>query len=191
MTAIKTISPEEWDERIAKFNCKWLETVEFAYNSRLAECLKCEYQFKIVAGSLATRKRDTVCPYCLGEKINEFDFFFKNLNPGSGGFNFTKPAVLYVLDHPMNMTKVGVTNTDVHDRKGRIAQHYKNGWRLYKFWKMNTGLEAHDVEQKIVKEWRKEMNFPPAIKDMDGWTETVDQKCISIDEICSRIEDLV
>lgn len=170
------MNQQEWDELIAKFNCKWLQTFDFGYIYAKAECLKCKHQFKITGHTLKTRKRDTVCPECLGQNS-----FGGKINPNRHGY-------LYLMVNSYGYMKVGITSIPIHYSNGRVAAHERHGWQLYKFWTFENGDQAYKAERFVLNWWRKELNVPVACKGIDGWTETANVKDVSVQSTCDKIE---
>jgi DNA-directed RNA polymerase subunit M/transcription elongation factor TFIIS len=95
------------------------------------------------------------------------------------GIDFNIPAYLYFLHHEeYGAHKVGIGNSG--DRKNdRIKRFQKYGWKLYRKWEFESGAEAHNFEQKILRHLRKELKMPPYLtldlmKETGGHSETVD-----------------
>jgi hypothetical protein len=107
------------------------------------------------------------------------------------GFDFKKPALLYVIRHDEWMVvKIGIQGMDTN----RIDQHLRNGWRLMYRWSIRTGIQAREIEQEILSWWREEIGAPPALyreqMPQAGHTETVSLRFVSLREIRTRVETL-
>lgn len=92
-----------------------------------------------------------------------------------------EPAILYlVYSKNLRAFKIGITNLN----NRRYAQHRANGWRVVKYWYLDSRNLARCVEQRALKLFRS--RFPDSHlnkEDMpqDGYTEA-----FSSDKISSR-----
>jgi len=123
----------------------------------LALCLRC--------GQTSTPKLNNVrtggacCGHCASY----------GLDPGA-------PARLYVLeDSERGASKIGITGR--RTREDRVERFRMLGWELFDEMPFNTGTEAYEVEQAVIRDLHAQ-GHQPFLTDADmptgGWTETFD-----------------
>lgn len=162
----KRLEQSDWDRRIAAVGGEWLGKVRVVRERVPARCLTCGEEWRALPDSVAQGRG---CPNC-----------------ASGGLNPARPALEYLLSDG-RAAKVGVTN-ELRHNKGRLQTHTRNGWVIEATWALPTGQEAFEVEQAVIRWWRVELELPPASEGIDGATETVDTRRVSLGEIRARIE---
>ncbi len=89
-----------------------------------------------------------------------------------GGFDFTKPAILYYLRvDNLNITayKIGITNRTIKERFKSDTQYIT----VLSTWEYSTGIEAYTIEQSILK-LNKEFKYTGIPLLHDGNTELFD-----------------
>jgi hypothetical protein len=111
----------------------------------------------------------------------------------TGGFDFNLPAIVYLISHSkLGAHKIGVAGTAKHNE--RLAKHAKQGWTLYKHKEFKKGIDAFNLEGKILHWLRYQKNLPPylSIEQMPqaGWSETVDALEIDLPTIWAKVEEL-
>jgi hypothetical protein len=102
------------------------------------------------------------------------------------GMNFSQPSHLYVMQNQsLQSIKVGISNND--SNRNRIGNHQKNGWELLSKYEFQTGKEASDLENMVLKWLRKTKNLKahlsPEFMPQGGYSETFDATEISQNEI--------
>ncbi|MGW7314688.1 hypothetical protein [Streptomyces sp. NPDC054865] len=101
-----------------------------------------------------------------------------------------KPAVLYVLHHPVRLAvKAGITWTE----SDRIERFERRGWLRIRTWRFPTGREAHHIEQAVHTHLRKALGLgahlgPSDMGTVGGWTETYDARLVSAPELVRLVE---
>ena len=111
----------------------------------------------------------------------------------TGGFDFNAPAIIYLISHTtLGAHKIGVAGAAKHNE--RLTKHAKQGWSLYKHKEFKKGVDAFNVEGKILHWLRYQNNLPPylSIEQMPqaGWSETVDATKIDLPTIWAKVEEL-
>jgi hypothetical protein len=106
-------------------------------------------------------------------------------------FNYEEPAVLYLITHEeLGAHKVGIGGL----LKGRLEQHKREGWLVYKTLNFETGDIAYDVEQQVLNWFVNDIGLFPFLSKQEmpqgGWTETVDATEIDLPTIWFKIEQL-
>ena len=112
------------------------------------------------------------------------------------GLNYQKPGYIYLISHQkLGAHKIGIANS-YKSRKtdDRMYNHKKQGWILYARKEFATVKQASDIETKILKWLRLDVNLPIALtaKQMPkgGHTETVDASEIDLPTIWAKVEEL-
>lgn len=111
------------------------------------------------------------------------------------GFNYKKSAQLYIITHhQMDSIKIGITNSD--GKPNRLKQFQANGWEIYKLYEFKKGIQAFNVEQKMLNWIREDLNLAPhlTIEQMPktgGQSETVSADSITVFEIQKKLEELI
>ena len=111
----------------------------------------------------------------------------------TGGFDFNLPAIIYLISHSkLGAHKIGVAGSAKHNE--RLAKHARQGWTVYKNKEFKMGIDAFNLEGKILHWLRYKKNLPPylSIEQMPqaGWSETVDASEIDLPTIWARVEAL-
>lgn len=127
---------------------------------------------------------------------------FNNISNGAGGckwcgdtgLDYSAPSYLYIVSHEeFGSLKVGISNEDI--RTNRIAAHKKNGWKLNKSYKFQTGAEASDCETAILRHLRIKLklgvHLAGNLMPQGGYTETVDAEEITILELTKLVDSHV
>jgi hypothetical protein len=104
------------------------------------------------------------------------------------GFDPSAPSIVYLLVDRRQVVKVGITNSQASDSRGRVARHKRNGWTEVAVWALPSGSAAREVERAILCWWRDDLGLPPAYHGRDGDTETVDARKAGLGAIRDRIE---
>ena len=112
------------------------------------------------------------------------------------GLNYEKPGYIYLISHQkLDAHKIGIANS-YKSRKtdDRMYNHKKQGWVLYARKDFDTVKQASDIETKILKWLRLDVNLPIALvaKQMPkgGHTETVSASEIELSIIWAKVEEL-
>jgi hypothetical protein len=95
--------------------------------------------------------------------------------------------------------KVGIYNTDrapkMGNRRDRLQRHVYHGWTIAQTWSFFTGTEARDVEQTVLKHWRKDLKAPAALKVGEmiygGETETVLTRKVGLQKTLDYIDSQI
>jgi DNA-directed RNA polymerase subunit M/transcription elongation factor TFIIS len=170
------VDPIDVVKKMIKVNLKPLEPYTGNRTNWKCECMKC--------GRIVYPKYSNVssgrggCIYCM-----------------ETGFDYKKPAVLYVISNEiLNSIKVGITNTNYGDR--RLSTFRLRGWEIQKKYEFSVGKEASEIEAKIFKWLRKDLNLPvhltaKLMPKTGGHTETVSADSITVLEIQKKVEELI
>lgn len=84
------------------------------------------------------------------------------------GFSCNRSAILYVLQYD-NVTKIGITNTQVSKRNKAMSKSYGKPFELLAQFSHEDGLLISDTETIIINELRKTYNQP--IDRFPGYSE--------------------
>ncbi len=112
------------------------------------------------------------------------------------GLNYQKPGYIYLITHKkFNAHKIGIANSYKSKKfDDRMYQHKKQGWILYARKEFLTVQQASEIETKILKWLRLDVNlqFPLTAAQMPkgGHTETVDAREIDLPTIWAKVEEL-
>ena len=111
----------------------------------------------------------------------------------TGGFDFSKPAIVYLITHnQLGAHKIGVAGAAKHNE--RLIKHTKQGWTVYEHKEFKKGIDAFNLEGKILHWLRYQKKLPPylSIEQMPqaGWSETVDASEIDLSTIWAKVEQL-
>ena len=150
------LSQEEWDQRASAVGLEWQEEVRGADIHAKARCKDCGFEWK-VRPSLVNN--GSSCPKCA-------DY----------GFDSSAPSIVYQMIRDNETIKVGIAN----ESSNRVAKHKRRGFETVEIWHVSTGIEARDIESSVLRWWRSTLGAPPAIADIDGWTETVSTSAVSV-----------
>jgi hypothetical protein len=151
-----------------------------SYTTALArwkcECLKCH---KIVYPKYASIQSGQLgCRYC-----------------ASKGINMNTPSYLYLITNSiLNAHKVGMGNHK--KRNDRLGRFIKDGWETFRVWEMETGADAIDIEKKVFRILRNDLNIPIYLSKEDmpkteGHTETVSSDAISLPSLERIIKKVI
>jgi hypothetical protein len=167
----------EQDVAINMAKSRSLEPLEDYVNRSTPWKCKCLVCGKIVHTRLKDMQKGSGCKYC-----------------AKNGFDDSIPAIFYVISHKsLNSIKVGITNDN--SIPNRLVVHKSHGWEIEKKYNFNTGYEAEEVELKILKWLRKDLQFPihltSEMMPQAGHTETVNADSITVLEIQKKVEELV
>lgn len=108
----------------------------------------------------------------------------------TGGFDFNAPAIIYLITNDkLGAHKIGVAGAAKHNE--RLSKHAKQGWTLYKHREFKKGVDAFNIEGKILHWWRYQKNLPPylSVEQMPqaGWSETVDASELDLSTIWKKV----
>ena len=111
---------------------------------------------------------------------------------GKRGPDLTAPGVLYLIrQDELDAYKVGVAR---HDSQ-RLRQHYAEQWTVVRMWNFPAGETAYQVEAAVLAHLRDDLALPPYLNaelmPQGGWTETVGQDDIDLEELIGMIEQAV
>jgi len=163
---------KERDEEARAVGIQWLEPIKNSYTPTLAVCLECGHKWKVRPNHAHAGKS---CPLC-----------------SDSGFKPLAPTTIYLIGKEDGVLKVGVTAVGSATHR-RLGVHRRNGYsRVWRTWELATGVQALEVEQEIVRQWREEDDLLPAAPEgEDGWIETVHSDSLPIHVIIERIEHAV
>ena len=110
----------------------------------------------------------------------------------TGGFDFNKPAIVYLITNTnLGAHKIGIAGMAKHNE--RLTKHRKQGWTLHKHREFKSGMQAFEIEGKVLNWLRYKKELPPflSIEQMPqaGWSETVDATEISLKTIWAKVEE--
>ena len=126
------------------------DKIEFqSYEKKVSIGCKVHGYFKITAGNFI--KSSTGCPKC-----------------AKNGFNKDKSGSLYILESG-DITKIGITNREVHLRVQQINRNAPNKFSIFKEFYFENGEDTYNLEQTLLKEYRQTHRQPLEI--FDGSTE--------------------
>jgi len=135
-----------------------------------------------------------VCTVC-GNPVQPL---LNNIRKGQGckhcaipGFDYTAPAVVYVMCHPLGSVKIGVCG--LGDQNTRISNHQRNDWEPYQQLRLPTGEQAYRIEQAVLarlrSEGRKGGFMSPETMPQGGWTETFDTEIVPAETMWEIVRD--
>jgi Zn finger protein HypA/HybF involved in hydrogenase expression len=133
-------------------------------------CRDCDHEW--IAPIANRTVRGTGCPRC-----------------NSSGFQNGAPARLYLLEHPkLAALKVGITGQGTK----RIARFTAAGWLVVYVSSFSSGAEARQVEQAILRWWRRDLFLPvwlaaPDMNHLGGHSETVSSEDVASPETVLQI----
>jgi len=151
----------------------------------------------LIAYPGANKGWDCVCNVCAKISKPHYTSMQQGINRckycATGGFDFNKPAIIYLVTNTkLGAHKIGVAGANKHNE--RLSKHARQGWKLYKHIEFRKGIEAFNVEGKVLNWLRYKKNLPPflSIEEMPqaGWTETVDASEIALGTIWAMVEKL-
>jgi hypothetical protein len=140
---------------------------------------------------------------CIHTKCgNEVTPSYSTIQQGDGGcktcaengMDYSVPAILYLLKSDLFFSlKIGITATN--SVKDRLAHHMRFGWEVESTWQVRDGFLAEEIEQSLIKYWRKVLGAPPSVLKEDmpqgGYTETASLLHVDIAETVSIVASLV
>jgi hypothetical protein len=105
-----------------------------------------------------------------------------------------EPAILYVVfSREHHALKPGIAKDNKKSR--RVRMHSWAGWEAIHTENLPTGLQAFEVEQRVLSHLRYDREFAPAVsRDLmkyGGWTETVSCDDISADDLIALVRRTV
>ena len=114
------------------------------------------------------------------------------------GLNSHRPTDLYLIRRK-GVLKVGIYNTDrgpkMGNRRDRLQRHVFHGWTIARTWSFSTGTEARNIEQTVLKHWRKDLKAPAALEVGEmitgGETETVLTRKVGLQKTIDYIESQI
>jgi hypothetical protein len=90
--------------------------------------------------------------------------------------------------------KVGIGNSVRSRGRGRIAQHEKKGWKLYKQLDFEVTDDAYFLEQDVLKWIREDKQLGIYLSEFEmpqgGYSETVDASEIDLPTIWAKVVQL-
>ena len=108
------------------------------------------------------------------------------------GFDFARPAVVYLITNPtLNSHKIGIAGKHTD----RLNLWKRNDWEQIKVMDVATGLEAWNIEKELLI-WFKAKGLHPILTKImmgnvkSGYTETVPSNAISLKEIWDEVEKI-
>ena len=111
------------------------------------------------------------------------------------GIRMTERSFLYLMtNETLEAHKIGIGNVQDKKKNDRRQKHLRSGWVEYKSLNLDTGLEALELEQKVLKYLRNEKRLKVFLKadqmPQGGHTETVDASEIELPTIWAKVEQL-
>jgi uncharacterized ubiquitin-like protein YukD len=129
-----------------------------------------KYEYDKVVYNNAKTKVIITCPL-----HGDFPSYPDNHWSGTGcpdcseaGFSCNRPASLYVLQYA-NVTKIGITNTQVAKRNKAMSKSYGKPFKLLAQFSHDNGLLISDTETTMINELRQIYNQP--IDRFPGYSE--------------------
>jgi hypothetical protein len=127
------------------------------WESKCVSCLKVSYP------TYASTKDGHGCKFCAIQ-----------------GMDYNKPAFIYLITHSeFDALKIGIGS-----QKLRIRQHTEQGWEVIQIWNFKTGFKASEIEEKVLKHLRSELNLTNALSKeqmpQKGHTETFSLDDVSV-----------
>lgn len=102
------------------------------------------------------------------------------------GFKTDRPSLVYLLTHnDWGAHKIGVANVG----SGRLDKHRLRGWTVVATHDC-LGADALRIERCVLSWWRDDLGCEPFLRDVDGWTETVDAAAVSTNEVWAFVEQV-
>jgi hypothetical protein len=162
------LAGDETERRAAQARIELLEPFSGTKRAILVRCLECGYESR---RKLNWTQPSPGCVRC-----------------GHRPYDFTAPAVLYVLQHRRLPTyKVGVTNHS----STRLATHKAGDWDAIVVRNL-TGEIAYEVEQATLAWWRAELGAGPFMNAEEmpqgGWTETISADAVELADLVAFID---
>jgi hypothetical protein len=104
----------------------------------------------------------------------------------NSGMNYSQPSYFYIMTNPeLSSIKVGISNNK--SRRNRIEHHERSGWLLFFKKDFETGKEASDIENVVLRWLRVEkklgVHLSEELMPYGGFSETVDAMEITPSEI--------
>ena len=145
----------------------------------------------------ANKGWDCICNVCGQVSKPHYTSMQQGINRckfcATGGFEFNKPAIIYLITNSkLGAHKIGIAGSTKHNQ--RLAKHAKQGWTVYRHKQFKKGIEAFEIEGKVLNWLRYKKDLAPflSIEHMPqaGWTETVDASEIDLSAIWAKVEEL-
>lgn len=168
------MTPETWHSIADAIDCEWIGEYKGSTTPNQIRCKKCGNEWETYT---YTARHGNGCLIC---------------NPRS--FKWDQPTTLYFVKKG-NIAKIGITATN--GKRNRVQRWLELGWDVVEVWEFDTGNEAYDMEQSIIKWWREDLNLKPAIDDpmlesrMWGGTETVLISELPLQNTIDKVSKLV
>jgi len=167
---------ETEENAILRFNEVGLRMIGKYVNARKSiecECLKCG---AITKQTLNGVKNGKTCKFCAVR-----------------GIQHGEPAYLYIVQNEFHGSlKVGIGN--IGNKNDRLLSHHRQGWSLVRKWEFATGQEAEILETAVFRWIRYEKRIPIHLSKGEmpqgGWSETLSQDAIPLEELIAKIEVL-
>jgi hypothetical protein len=112
------------------------------------------------------------------------------------GFDPKKPSYLYILKNDkLNAIKVGIGNSNLKNND-RITVFKASGWKLYKKWDFEKGIDAWTTEKGVFQIVRKDLRIPQHLTKLEigyghGHTETINADLIALSDLEDIVEKVV
>ena len=110
------------------------------------------------------------------------------------GIDYGAKGYLYLMtNRELFSHKLGIGNSSENPNLGRIKQHEKRGWKLYKKMDFEVTDNAYNLEQKVLKWLREEKQLRIYLSEFEmpqgGYSETVDAEEIDLPTIWAKVEE--
>ena len=112
------------------------------------------------------------------------------------GFQYDKKSYLYLITNPsLNAHKVGIANVAKRTKSDRLRRMQNDGWVIFKVWHFDEGKKVLNIEKKIFKILRDDMQIPQYLSKgemkHEGETETVDADEITLLQLEKIIKKVI
>ena len=112
------------------------------------------------------------------------------------GFQYGKNSYLYLITNPsLNAHKVGIANVAKRTKGDRLRRMQNDGWVVFKVWHFDEGKRVLNIEKKIFKILRDDMQIPQYLSKgemkHEGETETVDADSITLLQLEKIIKKVI
>lgn len=149
--------------------------------------------------------KSSISPWrCICQKCKrEVTPTYSSIREGQGGCKFCADwgidyganGYLYLMTHKeLSAHKIGIGNSSRSRGRSRIAQHEKNGWKLFKQLNFEVTDDAYALEQEVLKWLRKDLGLRIYLSESEmpqgGYSETVDATEIELVTIWAKVEKL-
>ena len=108
------------------------------------------------------------------------------------GIRLLEPSFVYLMtNEELQAHKIGIGNLKEEKKNDRRRKHLRNGWVEFKSLNFDTGLEALEVERKVLNYLRVQRNLKVFLSadqmPQGGHTETVDANEIGLVTIWNKV----